>query len=313
MVAGVLPACTPDPSWFVQALPDRQIVVSHRGGAMVAPENTLVAFERSAAADIQAEVMELDLHTTAEGELVVIHDHTIDRVTGEGNGCDIEQDTSTETYGAIHVNDLTLAELQSYNAGYCWEDPDAAEDAEEAERYPYRENGLAYGAYVPTLRTVLQAYPTQRFILEVKQKEPSLIEQLVDMVDEEGAIQRVCYLNFDPDGTAELAEYAPEGSCIALSSEGIRCWASEAIMPFGGGGCEAYDLGVVPHEDGGFDLKTERFVSNIQATGAPVFMWTINDQQLMKQVLDLEVDGVITDRPDLLREMVALVEDTSGE
>ena len=309
----IAPGCTPEQSWFVKALPEGPLVVSHRGGAQVAPENTLVAFERSAAADIQAEVMELDVHTSADGELVVIHDHTIDRVTGEGNGCDFEQDTETETYGVIHVNDLTLAELQSYNAGYCWEDPDAAEDAEEDERFPYRENGVAYGAYVPALRTVLQAYPTQRFIVEVKQNDPSLVEPLMELIDEEGAIQRVCFSNFDPDGTAELAEAMPDGACLALSSEGIRCWASESIMPFGGGSCEAYDLGSVPHENGGFDMKSERFVGNIQATGAPVFMWTINDQQLMKQVLDLGVDGVITDRPDLLREMVGLVESTSGD
>ena len=75
-------------------------------------------------------------------------------------------------------------------------------------------------------------------------------------------------------------------------------------MPFGGGACERYDLGMVPHENGGYDLKKERFVDNIQATGAPVFMWTINDEPLMEQVLDLGVDGVVTDRPDLLREVI---------
>ena len=289
LVAG----CSRDIPAFVQALPDGQLVVAHRGGAHIAPENTMAAFDLAAEPHIAAEVMELDVHTTADGELVVIHDKSVDRVTGEGNGCGIDQDTEHETFGTVKVHESTLAELQAYDAGYCFEDPDTGENT-------YRGTGVT----IPPLAEVLEAHDEQLFIVEVKQQEPSLVEQLMDEIVDLDAMDRVCFSNFDAEGTSDIAEHAPDGACIAMSGEGIRCWASESIMPFGGGGCEAYDLGSVPHDNSGFDLKKERFVRNIQATGAPVFMWTINDQSLMEQVLDLDVDGVITDRPDILRETI---------
>ena len=292
--------CESEPTAFVHGLPDGQLVVAHRGGAQIAPENTMAAFLASAAPSVAAEVMELDIHTSSDDHLMVIHDRSIDRVTGEGNGCDTEQDTEEETYGSMLVHDLTYDELRQYNAGYCWEDPDAAEDAPESVRYPYRSSNTQ----IPTLSQVMESLGDQRFIIEIKQQEPSLVELVFELVERQDALDRVCFLNFDPDGVSELASEAPEGTCVALSSEGIRCWASEAIMPFGGGACERYDLGMVPHENGGYDLKKERFVRNIQATGAPVFMWTINDEPMMEQVLDLGVDGVVTDRPDLLRELI---------
>lgn len=285
---------------FVQALPDGPLVVAHRGGAGEAPENTLAAFLRSADVSIAAEVMELDVHTTADDVLVVIHDRSVDRVTGEGNGCGTEPDTEDETFGTVLVQETELAELQSFNAGYCWEEPSATENDPESIRYPYRSSN----ATIPALEDVLINLDEQMFIVEVKQQEPSLVEELIEAIAGAGAMERVCFSNFDPDGASELAEHLPDNGCLALSSEGIRCWASEAIMPFGGGACERYDLGSVPHENGGYDLKKERFVSNIQATGAPVFMWTINEEPLMNQVLDLGVDGVLTDRPSLLREVI---------
>jgi len=300
LLTSLMPGCEPEPPAFVQGLPEGPLVVAHRGGAEIAPENTMAAFLAATEAGIAAEVIELDIHTTADDHLVVIHDHTLDRVTGESNGCETEQDTEEETYGTVAVNDLTLEEVQSYNAGYCWEAPDAPADAPEAVRYPYRSSN----AQVPTLSQVLEYFPGQRFVIEIKQHEPSLVDLVLDLVERIDAVDRVCFLDFDPDGVSELTAEAPDGTCIALSSEGIRCWASEAIMPFGGGACERYDLGMVPHENGGYDLKKERFVRNIQATGAPVFMWTINDEPLMQQVLDLGVDGVVTDRPDLLRDLI---------
>lgn len=292
--------CAHDPPPFVTDLPEGPLVIAHRGGAQVAPENTMAAFDLAFAAPISAEVVELDIHTSADGELVVIHDRAVDRVTGEGNGCGTEQDTEEETFGTVLVQETTLADLQAFDAGYCFEDPDAGESAPDDERYPYRGQGIL----IPSLREVLGAHATQRFIIEVKQQEPSLVDALVDLLEELDRFDSVCFLDFDEDVTAEYRTAAPDHACVSLSSEGIRCWASEAIMPFGGGACEDYDLGMVPHENGGFDLKRDRFVSNLQALGMPVFMWTINEDDLMHEVLDLGVDGVVTDRPDGLRTII---------
>ncbi len=297
-VVALLAGCAGDPPPFVAQLPDGELVTAHRGGSALAPENTMAAFDNAVALGV--DIIELDVHTSADGELVVIHDRSIDRVTGAGEGCATEQDTEEETFGTLLVHDLTLAELQSHDAGYCFQDPDAAEDAPEEERYPYRGQGVV----IPSLRQVLEAHPDQRFVVEIKQHEPSIVEPVTALLEELDAVERTCMLDFDPDGTAALAEAGSADTCLCLSSAGIRCWASEAIMPFGGGGCEDYDLAWFPHESGGYDMKRERLVRNLHGMGYPVLMWTVNDEDLMTEIFDLGVDGVITDHPDLAQQVI---------
>ena len=129
---------------FVSWLPDMPLVAAHRGGADLAPENTLQAFRAAQGPAIEAELIELDLHRAADGELVVIHDRTVDRVTGAGSGCSTLQDTEHETFGSLAVADLTLAELQELDAGACHDDG--------SERFPFRGTGVQ----IPSLRQVLE-------------------------------------------------------------------------------------------------------------------------------------------------------------
>ncbi len=293
LLATLVSACADrEPPPFVQWLPDHPIVAAHRGGADLAPENTIRAFEVAMEPGVEAELIELDMHRSSGGELVVIHDRSVDRVTGEGAGCAAEQDTEHETFGTVLVAEHTVEELQAFDAGYCFEDADGA--------FPYRDSGV----FIPTLREVLDRFPGQRFVLEVKDHATETAEELVEVLDESDDWDRTCILDFDDGFIAEFAALAPEEACIAHPSSGIRCWATAEIFPFGGGGCPAWDVMWMPHDNSGFDLKKASLVGDIQATGAPVFMWTINDAALMQQVLDTGADGVVTDRPDLLRELV---------
>ncbi len=143
----------------------------------------------------------------------------------------------------------------------------------------------------------------QRFMLEIKQTEPSIVEPVLALLDEFDAYHRTCFLAFDEQATIEVAEKAPE-ACLSMPSSGIRCWSTESIFPFGGGGCAAYDVMWMPHTNSGFDLKKQRTIDNIHAAGMPVFMWTINDPEIMETVSALGVDGIITDRPDLSRALL---------
>ena len=283
-----------EPSPFVQWLPSHPIVAAHRGGADLAPENTIRAIETATQPGIEAELIELDMHRSASGELVVIHDRSVDRVTGEGSGCSTEQDTEHETFGALLVADQTVEELQAFDAGACWEAPDGT--------FPYRGTGVV----IPTLREVLARFPGQRFVLEVKDHALETAEELAEVLDEGGDWGRTCILDFDDAFIAELAAIAPAQACIAMPTSGIRCWATGDIFPFGGGGCPAWDLMWMPTESAGFDLRNESLVRDIQAAGMPVFMWTVNDTAGMEAVLATGAEGVVTDRPDLMRELVGL-------
>lgn len=280
-----------DPA-FVDWLPSHGTVVAHRGGADLAPENTLAAFHKAVEPGIDSEIIELDLHTSADDVVVVNHDKSVDRTTGVGQGCDIEQDTVSETFGDVKVHDLTVAELQELDAGRCHVDLDGIRSFE------------GQGVVIPTLREVLDELPTQRFMLEIKQTEPSVVPGVLELLTELDAFDRTCFLAFDEGVTQELAETAPEGTCISMPASGIRCWSTEAIFPFGGGGCPAYDVMWMPHTNSGFNLKRESLVDDLHAAGMPVFMWTINDPAVMAEAYDAGVDGVVTDRPDLARELV---------
>ena len=282
----------PESPPFIQWLPDHPIVAAHRGGAHLGPENTITAVQIAQEPGIEAEIMEIDVQRSADGVLVVIHDHSVDRVTGAGVGCEAEQDTETETFGSEHVADLTVEELQELDAGFCFEDLDGGT--------PFRDAGVI----IPTLAEMLAAFPGQRFVVESKDHADEAAQLLLDTVAAADAFERTCFLDFDDGFIAALSEAAPPEACIAQPSSGIRCWSSGALVPFGGGGCPDYDLMWMPEENGGFDLKLPGLVADVQAAGMPVFMWTVNDVPLMDEVLALGVDGAVTDRPDLLRDRI---------
>ena len=286
-----------DLSPFVDWLPaGRHVVVAHRGGAHLAPENTLPAMHRAGEPDIEAEVIEIDLQQTSDGVIVVSHDRTVDRMTGVGNGCDIEQDPIDEgSNGVEFIQDLTLAEIQGLDAGHCFTDLDGENS--------YRGQGVV----IPTLREVLEEFPGRRFILEVKQHEPSIVEPLAALIDEFNAFERTCFLTFHDEETADLREAVPENACVAMSAAGTRCFAGEDLLPFGGVPCDVGDIAVVPHESAPFDLKRSRFVANMQSYGMPVFMFTVNDADTLLAALEAGINAVITDRPDIARERVGPV------
>ncbi len=286
---------------FVDWLPDHPIVVAHRGGAALAPENTARAVQRAQEPQIEAEVVEIDLHSSADDVIVVVHDHTVDRVTGVGAGCDTEQDAGGETFGEQPVHDLTLAELQALDAGACFRDADG------------EASFAGQGIVIPTLREMLTRFPTQRFMLEIKQTEPPIVEPLLDLVIELDALERSCFLAFDEDATLELARIAPEGTCISMPASGIRCWSTDGLFPFGGGWCPAYDVMWMPHTSSGLNLKQRRIIDNIHDAGMPAFMWTINDSETMTAALSAGVDGIITDHPDLARQLIDAARSTAEE
>ncbi len=279
-----------EPPAFVQWLPDHPVISAHRGGAHLAPENTIAAVVEAQNHDV--EIIEIDVQRSADGELMVVHDHSVDRVTGEGGGCDTAQDTQTETFGSVLVHDLTVAELQAFDAGRCFLDLDG------------EASYAGTGVVLPTLREMLTAFPSQRFLVESKDHEAEAATELLAVLTELDAFDRTCVLDFDDGFVATLAAQAPEGACIAQPSSGIRCWSTSGLFPFGGGGCPDYDLMWMPHENSGLSLKQPSIVADIQAAGMPVFMWTLNDAALLAEVLALGVDGVVTDRPDLARALI---------
>lgn len=255
------------------------VVIAHQGGDGLRPSNTLSAF--SHAVELGVDVLEMDIHSTSDGVLVTIHDATVDRTT-DGTG---------------RVNEMTLAELQELDAGYHW--PTLAEEAHRTDR-PFRGQGIT----VPALEDVLQAYPDIPMNIEIKQKEPSIVEPFCELLKEyeRTGPGRTLVASFHQETIEEFREVCPAVPTSVVQNEVIdfyvlnllglhRLWSPPAA---------AFQ---VPQTFSNLRVTTPRFVGNLQEHGVLVHPWTINDQNDMEILLEMGVDGMITDYPDKLLEM----------
>lgn len=250
------------------------LVMAHQGGEDLWPSNTLYAFERAVALGV--DVLEMDIHSTADGVLVVIHDGTVDR--------------TTDGSGAVH--DLTLAELQHLDAGYRW-------TADGGQTFVYRGQGIR----VPALEELFVAFPGMPMNIEIKQAEPSIASSLCHLVREYGMSDRVLVSSFHEHATREFREACPEVATGTTQNEVIALFALS--RPFlEGVWSPAAGAMQVPEYRSGIHVLAPRLVDAAHKRGLQVHAWTINDEADMRRLIDLGVDGIITDRPDLLLEVL---------
>ena len=247
------------------------LLIAHRGGAGLAPENTLEAF-RQAVDDWAADMIELDVHATADGHCVVIHDPTVDRTT-DGTGA---------------VADMTLDELRRLDAGYRFT-PDGG------KTFPFRGRGVR----VPTIEEVLEALPNTRLTVEVKTGAAQW--PLFEAIRRAGAEDRVIAAGEADASRTEFASYA--GPTSASSSDlkrlyilhrlGLgRLWKSDVVAA------------QLPEHWQGRRILTPALVREFHRHGVDVHVWTVNDPDDMQRLLDWGVDGLVTDRPDLLSDIL---------
>jgi glycerophosphoryl diester phosphodiesterase len=232
----------------------------------VAPENTLEAFRAGVAAG--ADRLELDVHATADGEVVVLHDDTIDRTT-DGTG---------------RVRDQSLAALGRLDAGHRFRAPDGT--------YPFRDRGVR----IPTLAALLEALPEVPLNIEVKQQAPAIEPLVLATLDRFGARERT--LLAAEDGTIM-------GRIRAAAPDVLTSFSAEEVAEFVGrlrsGQLAGYrPPGValqVPPAFRDIPIVTAESVAAAHALGLEVHVWTINDEAEMRALLALGVDGLMTDFP----------------
>jgi len=226
-----------------------------------------------------ADVLELDIHETVDGVLVVMHDATIDRTT-DGTGA---------------IKDMTFEELRAYDAGY-----DFTTDG--GTSYPFRGMGLV----VPSLDEVLENFPDSPYVIEIKQAEPSIVDHFVATVREHGVIDQINGAAFSHEVLAELRAAAPEMATSFSQQEVVDYFAASAA--FGGIDPEYVPPGEflqVPTDFAGIPVLHETFISTAHQLGLKVHVWTINDEEEMRTLIeDFGVDGIMTDDPPLLTQVI---------
>ncbi len=232
---------------------------AHRGASGHAPQNTLAAF--LLAAEMGADGIELDVHLSADGQVVVIHDDTVDATTN----------------GRGRVSAMTLAELKALDAG-SWFDPRFA------------------GERIPTLQEVFEAVG-QRLLINVEIKveagyHPFAQEaETVRLIKDNNLVERVIVSSFSLASLRRVRRLDPH---IALGLLYAR--VETPFLP-----TVARLLGVrfeALHPE--FSLVNARYVEKARQHGLPVNAWTVNEVEHMRRLIDLGIDGIITNYPDRL-------------
>lgn len=255
--------------------------IAHRGGRRVWPEHTLLAYREALASG--TDVLELDIHETSDDVIVIMHDSTIDRTT-DGTGA---------------IKDMTFAELRTYDAAYDFTTDDGA-------TYPYRGMGLV----VPTLEEVFEEFPDAPYVIEIKQGDPSIVDDFVAMSREYEKVEQMNGAAFDDDILIELREAAPEMGTSFGEREVLVFYAQSSDGSVDPDYVPPAEFLQVPPNIPGTDepLIHEHFVPSAHALGLKVHAWTINDEDEMRRLIEeVGVDGIMTDYPPLL---TSVIEDT---
>jgi glycerophosphoryl diester phosphodiesterase len=262
----------------------RLIAYAHQGGAWESPSSTLFAIRRALAAG--ATGIELDVHATADGELVVCHDATVDRTTA-----------ATGT-----IAQFTLAELRQLDFSY-WFIPGADVTPDRpAGDYPYRGRAPGDPSFgVATLREVLEQFPGVVLNLDIKQTAPVVApyeETLARLLAEFGRTDDVIVASFLDQATDAFRAFAPEVPTSAGTAVTAEFWRAvhngEAVVE---NPAVAYQ---VPERMGDLVLVDEAFVDAAHRSGKAVHVWTVNERADMDRLIALGVDGIISDVPTLL-------------
>jgi len=251
----------------------RPRLFGHRGASAHYPENTLPAFR--AAAEAGVSYLELDVWATADGEVVVHHDETVQRLCGVDH----------------RISELTLAELKGLDAGFGF-------SADGGITHPFRGGDIT----VPTLTEVLAAFPGHFCNIEIKQEAPAIEKQVLEVVRRAGKAGQVL-LAAEQDAIMQRLRPLCGGIPTSLSYGELA-----AFFGWLQGGCqgEYRPPGValqIPESWQGMTLVTPESVRVAHAVGLEVHVWTVNEEQDMERLLGMGVDGLMSDYPERLVEV----------
>ena len=248
----------------------RPLVFAHRGGGGLFPENTLEAFEYSAR--MGADVLELDVHSTADGALVVMHDGSVDRTTS----------------GRGRVSEMTLAELKTLDAGYLF-------TVDNGATFPFRGRGIK----IPTLAEIFEKFPQTTFNVEPKQATPSITKPLCETIRQYKMTDKTIVGSFRQTAVDEFRQACPEVATSATPSE-----VSEFLAMYKTGIAASYappfQALQVPVNASFLNVVSKDFVEAAHRQNLQVHVWTINDAGEMRRLIEMNVDGIMTDYPDKL-------------
>jgi glycerophosphoryl diester phosphodiesterase len=266
----------------------RVLDFAHQGGAREAPSTTLLALRQAVAAG--ADALELDVHATSDRHLVVCHDPTVDATTN----------------GTGPIATFTLQELQALDNAYWWVPGQIVAPGRPDVEYVYRGRApLDPTLRVATLQEVLEEFPRTFLNLDIKQTAPAVEPyeaELAKMLREYGRTDDVIVASFHDAATEAFSAVAPE----IPTSFGTTATAIFVRAVFNGIDPPPFRHAALqlPTTFQGLTLIDERLIRAAHQAGIAVHVWTIDEPREMARLIELGVDGIMTDRPTVLEEVL---------
>ncbi len=286
-------------------LAEDALFIVHQGGEAEFPSATMFAFKESLRIADESGLrdrfmLELDLHRSADGHFMVLHDETVDRTTN----------------GAGRVDQMTKDEVQALDAAYWYcQGEGARHDESKCDGgYPYRgirtgdaapPSGYSADDFrVPTLAEIFAAFPDDPINIEIKQTAPDTVpyeHELAAFIRDHGRQDDVLVGSFLDHSTEAFKAHAPEMGTYYATGEAASFWATSQ-GPAPGSPNRHYAL-AVPMTFEGIPVMSADFVADAHANNIAVNVWTIGDRATMESLLCWGVDGIMTDRPGVLAQV----------
>ncbi|MEM9694006.1 MAG: glycerophosphodiester phosphodiesterase [Myxococcota bacterium] len=247
-------------------------LLGHRGACAEFPENTMPSFRR--AVEVGVDVLETDVHRTRDGVIVVSHDPDGQRSAGVGR----------------LIAQCTLAEVRGWDVGWGYVDASGSR--------PFAGQGIG----MPTLEDALDAFPDQRFNVDIKTEQKGLVPDLLALLEARGDSDRVTLASFFDAVIDEVRNRGFRGT-TALSRKEV--FALATLPTFACRKLIKGHFAQIPVAAGPLKLATRAFIKKCHRLGLLVDYWTINDVSDAHVLLERGADGIITDDPAALRPAVA--------
>ncbi|MGL6162700.1 glycerophosphodiester phosphodiesterase [Microbulbifer sp.] len=260
------------------------MVIAHGDnmGRGLYPGNTLLYLQKMA--ELGVDAVELDLNLTADGHLVLMHDTRVDRIT-DGSGA---------------IAEMSLAELRRLNIAHNW--------SPDGKNYPYRRQPLR----IVTIDEVFAALPEMPVIIELKNNDAKAARALCDSIRRFDRHSRVIVSSFHQRVIGEFRRLCPGAATGAATLDALLFYAAQLLRlewllkP-------GYQTMQLPMRYYGIKVFSPSFLRAARRCKLHLSVWTVNDTADMQHYIDLGVDGIVTDRPDILRSLLRERETSGGQ
>lgn len=250
-------------------------VLAHRGDSIFFPENTMPAF--LSAESLGVDVIETDVHISADNRVVIWHDDSLERVSNYKG----------------KINEFTYEQLKQIDPGYNFTRDNGAS-------YPFRNKGLQ----IIELQELLERLPNMRFNIDLKTLSTELVKKTIEILKATSSIERVCIGSFHNENIKLIRELCPNIITSFSPGEIKKYIIQHKLRLFWLHKNFKAKSFMVPERHGKINIVTKSFIKAIHKKGLYIHVWTINNEKEMRRLLDLGVDGIFTDHPKRLINLI---------